>query len=116
MQVKRAGHTLVYVPNSSHFYIYAIGGRTNDKTRTKLCERFDSSVKTWEKVSNLNYARSRCAATLYNNNSIYVFYGTNSFGKSVSTIEKLDLNKNEWSIIDVCNHLPGYDITYGNCV
>jgi hypothetical protein len=49
MLVKRVGHALCYVPNismgkaqeSTAGYLYAIGGRTDKSTRTKLCERFN---------------------------------------------------------------------------
>ena len=71
--------------------MYAIGGRVNDKTRTKLCERYNTATRNWEKIPNLNFARSRCCTCVVNNKFIYAFYGTNSFGKSVPSIEKFDM-------------------------
>lgn len=49
MLVKRVGHGLCYVPHintgvkeaSELGYIYAIGGRTDNNVRTKLCERYN---------------------------------------------------------------------------
>lgn len=79
-------------------YIYAIGGRVNEKTRTKLCERYNTLTKNWEKIASMNYARSRCCACNVNNKFIYAFYGTNSYGKSVSSIERFDIIKNEWNV------------------
>jgi hypothetical protein len=62
MLVKRVGHALCYVPNismghnreSTAGYLYAIGGRTDKSTRTKLCERFNIQTGSWEAIDKLN--------------------------------------------------------------
>lgn len=46
MNVKRVASSAVYVPACNYLpgkrgYIYVMGGRTDHKVKTKLCERFD---------------------------------------------------------------------------
>lgn len=97
MLVKRVGHSLLFVPeisenpeniedSDSNGYVYSIGGKTRENTRTKLNERYNTKTKKWEKIASLNFARSRCGTCMVNN-TIYAFYGTDSYGKSVGTIE-----------------------------
>ena len=88
MNVKRVGHSIIYVPamqasqslTVENGYLYAIGGRTNDSTRTKTCERYNIALNKWEKIANLNHARSKCAlAFSIAEQAIYAFFGTDSY-------------------------------------
>jgi hypothetical protein len=69
----------------------------------------------------LNFARARAAVCLWKNESLYAFYGTNSTGKSVSTVERLDLYPPVgvapvWRVIEVSTHLPGFDVTHAGAL
>lgn len=97
--------------SSSNSYIYVVGGKTNKDVRTRLCERYSLRRKCWEKVALLNKSRSRCALASFGEKYIYAFYGTNGFGKSESTIERLDIERNEWKLVEVMTHMPGFDVT-----
>lgn len=93
-----------------------MGGRTKDKIRTKLCERFNLRTLQWDKISKLIHARSRPALSLFNSSHIYAFYGTDSSGKTITCVEQYDINNNTWKEINVRQHLPGYDITYASAI
>jgi hypothetical protein len=80
MNVKRVGHSLVFSEHKSGV-IYAIGGLTDDKVKTKLCEKYKMSSNTWENIAMMHYARSRSASLMFNNKFIYTFFGTDSYGK-----------------------------------
>ncbi|KAL4512048.1 hypothetical protein ABPG72_005050 [Tetrahymena utriculariae] len=143
MKVKRIGHSIVYatvnyqeqseihkLKSESNIsiplqknnqqnklsYIYAIGGKTNFDTKTKLCERYDVQRNVWESIAPLNQARSRAACCLFNEKYIYAFYGTSSENKSVQTVEKYDLELNKWEILEVVNQLPGFDVSFSAAI
>ena len=61
---------------------------------------------------NLNIARSRAAVTVFNR-EIYAFFGTNSFGKTINSIERYISPSNTWEIIDPINILEGFEVTCG---
>lgn len=122
MIVKRVGHSMIFVPNVKDFMqqqadcIYVVGGRIKDKTRTKLCERYNMRTKQWEKISKLHHARSRPALALFGQQHIYAFYGTDSYNKTMTCIEQYDIINNNWREIVVKSHLPGYDISYASAL
>ena len=46
MKVKRVGASVIFVPHNSllpskNGYLYVLGGRTDHKVKTKLCERYN---------------------------------------------------------------------------
>ncbi len=61
MNVKKIGHSLCYMDGE----IYAIGGKTNDKVCTKLCEKYNIQTNTWTNISSLHYGRSRCGLSTF---------------------------------------------------
>ncbi|KRX10195.1 hypothetical protein PPERSA_12153 [Pseudocohnilembus persalinus] len=97
-------------------FIYVIGGRTNNNTKTKLCEKFNIEKKQWVKIRPLQSARSRASTCLVDQRYIYTFYGTNSFQKPNTSIERYDIMTDQWRFIRVQNHLPGFDMTHSGAV
>lgn len=61
MAIKRIGHAVCYLDG----YIYVVGGKTNDKVCTRLCERYHVATDTWQTIAQLHYGRSRCAVTKF---------------------------------------------------
>lgn len=47
MNIRKIGHSLCYLNG----FIYAIGGKTNDKVCTKLCERYDVANNEWTSIA-----------------------------------------------------------------
>ena len=118
MNVKRVGHSLVFAckQENSEGEIYAIGGRVDQTVRTKLCERYNVAENKWERIANLNHARSRCAAANFDNKFIYAFFGTDSFDNNVTSIERYSIELNHWDLINAVNTLPGLEVTFaGAC-
>jgi len=115
LEKQKSGNTMNINPTEigegNNSYVYVVGGKTNANVRTRLCERYSFRRKTWEKVAMLNKSRSRCALASFDDKFIYAFYGTNAFGKSEATIEKLDIEHNEWKIVEVLTQMPGFDVT-----
>lgn len=74
MLVKRVGLVLCYVPpintgttkDSDLGYIYAIGGRTDNNVRTKLCERYNLQTSQWEQIEKMDQARARPGIEIIN--------------------------------------------------
>ena len=93
-------------------FIYSIGGQTDNVIKTKLCERYSLNNDKWEKIANLNFAKSKSLTTTFQS-YIYSFYGTNSFGKTIDSIEKYNYEENVWEIICPANKLPGFEVTCG---
>lgn len=61
MIVKRVGCSAIIIDEKINKYLYVIGGKTADKIKTKLCERFNFTTKIWEYIPKMNFARSKCA-------------------------------------------------------
>jgi len=84
--------------------------------KTKICEKYSVKNDTWERIAMMHQARSRTAACLFDRKFIYVFFGTNSYGNNVRTIERYDIEKNQWDIVEPVNQIPGIETTCGAAV
>ncbi|CAD8186874.1 unnamed protein product [Paramecium pentaurelia] len=123
MLVKRVGHTLVYIQPNTFWseapkgYIYAIGGKTHNNFRTKLCERFNIENQQWEEIEKLNDARSRSScAYSEEQHGIFVFFGTSSQQLNVVSAERYDLLSKKWERLIINNQLEGFDVSWGNAI
>jgi len=47
MLIKRIGHGVCYLNG----YIYVVGGKTDDKVCTRLCERYHIAEDRWEIIA-----------------------------------------------------------------
>eukprot|EP00457_Paulinella_chromatophora_P007438 gb/GEZN01007461.1/.p1 GENE.gb/GEZN01007461.1/~~gb/GEZN01007461.1/.p1 ORF type:complete len:494 (+),score=69.84 gb/GEZN01007461.1/:26-1507(+) len=94
MTVKREG-VVVAVQDGC---IYAIGG-CNSRGRLASVERFRSQQGEWELVAPLTCQRSYAAAAVLHG-QIYVTGGVGGGGTTLSTLERFDMGKNAWELVD----------------
>ena len=113
MSVKRVASSALFIPESDvsdgeNGFIYVIGGRTDDKVRTKLCEKYNIEKKKWEPISKMNVGKAR-ASCCYDkmSHSIYCFFGVGSSLQMLNEVEKYDIVKNNWTSIKLANNLIG---------
>ncbi len=86
MMHARAWHGLVTLQDQ---YVYAIGGYNDSASTLNSCERYIIEKDKWIKVPSLKKRRWGLSATLFNNQTIYAFFGVD--GKTLSMdIEALD--------------------------
>lgn len=101
MSVRKIGHSLCYLDG----FIYSIGGKTNDKVCTKLCERYDVANDSWSSIAQMAYGRSRAGVTTFVNSkgdkSIYAFFGSDSLQIVNNTIEQYVVKDNKWNHINI---------------
>ena len=76
-------------------YIYSIGGEDRN-SKLKDCQRYNIKGNKWEPISALLSAREGAACCKYNVNYLYAIGGCN-----VKGVERLDINKLEWTEIAV---------------
>lgn len=85
MKVKRVGASVIYVPPSNLLpgkdgYLFVMGGRTDHKVKTKLCERYNIETKQWEDIARMEHAKARPGCCYDSaNHTIYIFFGTDSY-------------------------------------
>lgn len=96
-------------------YIYAIGGTDNDKEiPLDSVERYSISDNVWEELPKLNHARHSHTAVLYQPSdkllkvdkrqpTIYVFGGIGIDRRYQTSIERFDIKRNSWTVIDFGN-------------
>lgn len=95
-------------------FIYVTGGTNNEKEIPNgFVERFNTQTLVWESLPSLKYARHSHCAVLYDSYDktkldrkppcLYVFGGIGVDKRYVSQIEKYDILRNSWSVIDFQN-------------
>jgi hypothetical protein len=91
-------------------YIYLIGGEKNKK-----CERFNLITKNWEILSDLTRETESPILYIYKN-YLYAFFGINSDGKIINTIERLNLNntKGNWDRV-LYNKIDNLELNIIGC-
>jgi N-acetylneuraminic acid mutarotase len=70
-------------------FILALGGNSDKKKSSEICEVYDSQENTWHTMNPLHKARSATTACVVNHRYVYVFPGQNQL--SWNSIEQLDL-------------------------
>lgn len=103
MLVKRVGHSLCFNQDK----VYCVGGKSDDKICTKLCESYDVKEDRWEYLPNLNHGRSKPGLCLVSQRYLYTFFGSDSIGIINNTIEFIDLYNLQigWTLIQIQNPL-----------
>lgn len=96
LNTPRSSHSLTYLNG----YIYAIGGITNNQIYTAKCERYSIVADTWSPIAPLNYATAACSTCSFNGKYIFKFGGQDPSGSLIIFIEKFDISKNKWTIVD----------------
>ena len=91
-------------------YIYLIGGE-----KSKKCERFNLNTKNWEILSDLTRETQSPILYIYKN-YLYAFFGINSDGKIMNTIERLNLNntKGNWDKV-LYNNIDNLELNIIGC-
>ncbi|CAK76374.1 unnamed protein product (macronuclear) [Paramecium tetraurelia] len=113
MNVKRVGCSSIIIREGDCQYLYVIGGKSCNKVKTKLCERFNFTTQKWEFITKMNHARSNSAIAKHED-YIYVFFGIDSENQNTNVIERYNYaNTKTWEIISIQNSLPGFDSS--NC-
>jgi hypothetical protein len=91
MKFCRSAHTLVNLNNSS---IVAISGAYGENTS----EIYSIDKDTWTLLSTVNYDRIGACALVYNNESIYLFFG-----------KKFEVNEKKWTFVQVVERIQLYE-------
>ncbi|CAD8068954.1 unnamed protein product [Paramecium sonneborni] len=113
MNVKRVGCSSIIIREGDCQYLYVIGGKTCNKVKTKLCERYNFTTQKWEFITKMNHARSNSAIAKHDD-YIYVFFGIDSENQNSNFIERYNYaNTKTWEVICIQNSLPGFDSS--NC-
>ena len=66
---------------------FLIGGRVNGEI-LRSCIRYNVKMNSWEQMPSMVDARMKCSSCLLNDETLYVFCGSNENG-SMKSIEKL---------------------------
>ena len=114
--MKRIAHSAVFVSSPSP-KIYVIGGKTDNKVKTKLCEAYNLLTNQWEKLPNLNQSRSRAAVAYHEEtNAVYAMLGSDGHQLNINTIEKLEMGAQAWQKIELLNYHVGFEISFSQAV
>lgn len=90
MPIAKHSHSLFYLND----FVYCIGGYNSNTS-----ERYDAKTSKWQKLSNMNFERSKPILYHYNG-FLYAFFGYYK-GEYVKTIERLNIKsvKSKWEIV-----------------
>ena len=80
-------------------YLYFIGGRDVNNLRLTDAERFDLSIKTWEKISDTQEPRYRAVGAAVYGNIFVTVEKQESLGENWRSCEMYTESTNEWQFI-----------------
>ena len=96
MNVPRSSHGICYADG----FIYLVGGFTNNQKMTNTVERFNHEDNTCTLLASLNHTASSLCITSFNNKFIFKFGGIGESRQLSPYIERYDIEKNQWKIVD----------------
>lgn len=89
--------------------IYTFGGYDNyDKVQLKSCEYYNVEENKWYKNESvqLNTARSQSSASIFDENTIYIFGGFNKDHGTLGSIEKYDVKTGKMTTLEYAMPTP----------
>ena len=107
MMVRRIGASACCVKGQ----VYVLGGCTDQNVKTRLCERYDIEKKKWELIAKMQLGKARIGCCVFDD-TIYAFFGSDSYGNLSNTIERYSIKENVWINVNPINYLPGFDRTF----
>ena len=81
-------------------FIYVCAGKSETETPQKTFERYDTSLNSWERLPDCLVAAQRPLLVTLNEKYIFKLGGILADDHRSSTIERFDIAKKEWSMID----------------
>ena len=100
MNFKRGAHSMVFVEGD----LIVIGGLGEDCKMLSSCERYSVNDDKWEALPDLNIASMNSSVCVFNQRFLYKFGGNKENDELANIIEKLDLKRGEWEIIQFNNN------------
>ena len=76
--------------------IYVFGGDTRSGI-TNLCEVYDCKLNWWFPIMSMHVKRINCGVAEYRGD-LYVFYGKDSFGRFINSVERYSIRENKWKL------------------
>jgi hypothetical protein len=103
MNEPRAAHSMVLVEDD----LVVIGGLGSDCSMLASCERYVVKDDKWELLPSLNVPVMNPSVCVFNKNQLYKFGGKKGEDELANTIERLDLQRGKWEIIQYdTNRIP----------
>ena len=90
--------------------IYVFGGITKLGI-TDRCEVFDCKENFWDLIEPMHVPRSHCGVAEYRGD-LYVFYGKDSFGRFLNSIERYSIEKNKWKLFQFNSNSIQHELQY----
>ena len=76
--------------------IYVFGGDTRSGI-TNRCEVYDCKQNLWSPIMSMHVKRCCCGVAEYRGD-LYVFYGKDSFGRFINSVERYSIRENKWKL------------------